>query len=67
MADSLESLRQCPPLNSDIIQYLDSMIPHRCPSISDEDRAIWMYAGKRELIDFLKKRHLEQINKAFGQ
>ena len=65
MADSSEPLRPCPPLADALVEYLDSMIPHRCPSIGDSERSIWMYAGKRELVDFLKKRHEDQIRQAF--
>lgn len=66
MDDSLESMRPCPPVNNDLIEYLDRLIPHRCPSIADSDRSIWIYSGKRELVEFLKKRHEDQVNRAFA-
>ena len=45
-----------PPYSKDLIDQLDQMIPHRCPNQSMSERAIWIYAGKRELVDMLKSR-----------
>lgn len=40
------------PLSAeDLVKYLDKLYPPKCPNIADNDRTIWMYAGKRELID----------------
>ena len=38
----------------DLIRMLDSKYPERCPSIDEDERSIWMYAGKRELVRHLK-------------
>ena len=38
----------------DLIKMLDSMYPEQCPSINEDERSIWMYAGKRELVRHLK-------------
>lgn len=65
MADSSETMRPCPPLSNALVEYLDLMIPHRCPSIGDSERSIWIYSGKRELVEFLKKRYEDQIKQAF--
>lgn len=40
----------------DLILELDEAIPHRCPSRNMQERDIWFYAGKRDLIDALKAR-----------
>jgi len=42
------------PYNSDdLIKILDKEIPHKCPNVKMTDRDIWIYSGKRELIDFM--------------
>jgi len=46
-------MSELPMLAVDLIEYLDKQYPHRCPRMSDNDREIWMYAGKRELVDTL--------------
>jgi hypothetical protein len=54
-----------PIYTSDLIDLLDKLYPPKCPSISDLDREIWVYKGKRELIDTLKvllKRDEEEGN-----
>ena len=40
--------------SSELIESLDKLYPHRCPRVGDTEREIFMYAGKRELIDTLK-------------
>jgi hypothetical protein len=37
----------------DLLKFLDEQYPHRSPSIQDSERAIWMKAGKRQLVDNL--------------
>jgi hypothetical protein len=54
-----------PVYTEELISQLDLQYPHRCPSISDLDREIWVYKGKRDLIDTLKvllKRDAEESN-----
>ena len=65
MDDSLELIRSCPPFSKDLLDYLNAMIPAKCPSIGDSERAIWMYVGKRELVEFLKKRHEDMENNMY--
>lgn len=36
-----------------LIETLNAEIPHRCPQPTDSEREIWMYAGKRALVDML--------------
>jgi hypothetical protein len=56
MAKDLTDKDILPPYAQDLILQLDEWIPHRCPSPSQSDREIWMYAGKRQLIDHLLSR-----------
>lgn len=42
-----------PVFAKDLIEWLDQAFPHKCPSPEQSEREIWMYAGKRELVDLL--------------
>lgn len=42
-----------PVQSVDLINWLDNTYPSRCPSTSMADRDIWVYAGKRQLIEGL--------------
>lgn len=41
------------PLTEELVEGLDKLVPHRCPTVSQSEREIWMYAGKRALVDAL--------------
>lgn len=41
------------PLTEGLVEGLDKLVPHRCPAVSQSEREIWMYAGKRALVDAL--------------
>lgn len=41
------------PLTEELVEGLDKLVPHRCPTASQSEREIWMYAGKRALVDAL--------------
>lgn len=41
------------PLTEELVDGLDKLVPHRCPTASQGEREIWMYAGKRALVDAL--------------
>jgi hypothetical protein len=43
-----------PSFSVDLIKELDELYPERCPSKDQDEREIWMYAGKRELVRNLK-------------
>lgn len=62
MDDSLETAHQpVPNIPNDLIEHLDRRFPHRCPRLEDTDRGIWIYSGKRELVEFLKETHRRQV------
>lgn len=46
-------MKDLPSNTTELIDLLDSTFPHRCPRPGDSPEAIWMYAGKRELVDLL--------------
>jgi hypothetical protein len=42
------------PLSAEeLVEKLDKEIPERCPTPSQAERDIWMYAGKRALVNHL--------------
>ena len=43
-----------PTIPPELVEALDKLIPHRCPDPKATDREIWLYAGKRTLVDFLQ-------------
>lgn len=45
-----------PAFSKDLIEQLDKRFPHRCPDKRMDEREIWIYKGKRELIDHLLSR-----------
>lgn len=48
------SLTDLPDLTPDLVGALDALFPEQCPSPNMTDRAIWIYAGKRELVRALR-------------
>jgi hypothetical protein len=43
------------------VDGLDKLVPHRCPLPDQSEREIWMYAGKRQLVDALKTAMVRRI------
>jgi hypothetical protein len=43
-----------PPVPAELVQALDAQFPLRPPEMDWPDRRIWLEAGQRKLIDFLK-------------
>ena len=46
-------MNKIPLSTAELIQFLNHAVPHRCPHPEDAERAIWLYAGKRALVDQL--------------
>ena len=44
---------ELPYTAKELIEQLDEQVPHRCPDPGMSDREIWLYAGKRQLVDAL--------------
>ena len=49
------------PLTPDLVDGLDKLGPPRCPLPDQSEREIWMYAGKRQLVDALKTAMVRRI------
>ena len=60
------SLNRLPGLTRELVEGLDALVPERCPGLKQPERAIWMYAGKRELVRnltaVLERQEREQRN-----
>lgn len=46
-------MQKLPPTVKALIEALNAEFPHKCPSPAQSERDIWMYAGKRALVDYL--------------
>ena len=44
-----------------LLPALDKMFPARCPKLTETEREIWLYAGRRLLIDELIARQKTEI------
>jgi hypothetical protein len=47
----------------ELLQVLDELYPERCPTESMSERAIWIAAGKRQLINWLHAQYMEQFQR----
>lgn len=45
-----------------LVEALDALFPARCPSPDQTDRDIWMYAGKRQLVEYIALQHQRHKN-----
>lgn len=48
-----KSIPVIPPLDEELIRALDTRFPPKCPKVTDSEREIWTYVGKRQLVEFL--------------
>ena len=51
-----------PPVPPELVAALDRLVPHRCPSLTMSEREVWLYAGKRALVDFLQAELARQTD-----
>jgi hypothetical protein len=49
-----------PLYSEDLLKDLEERFPARCPDITMSDREIWMYAGKRAVVEHLLARKKAQ-------
>lgn len=44
-------------MNSEVLyKQLDQAFPHKCPTKEMSEREIWIYVGKRELLDVIRAK-----------
>jgi hypothetical protein len=46
-----------PHVSQGLLDYLEDKFPDRCPKPSEDDRAIWMAVGAREVVAHLQFCH----------
>lgn len=56
-----------PAFSVDLVHQLDELLPEKSPEKHWNDRDIWMYAGKRELINHLLQRLKNVEDKAYNK
>lgn len=56
-------MKQLPPVDPALIEWLEDRFPNQVPDIDDSDRRVWMKAGHQEVITELK-RVVEKIARA---
>lgn len=49
-----------PPIDEALLKKLEQLFPEKCPDITDRKRAIWIYAGQRQVVRMLRAVYLEQ-------
>lgn len=57
-----------PDIPDDLLAALDVKYPARCPDIHDNERLIWIKAGRREVVDYLadQRRRQQEANRTVG-
>lgn len=53
-----------PFVTTELLAWLDRVFPDKCPGIGDSDRAIWMAAGARQVVEHLKAIEKNQVKEA---
>jgi len=49
-----------PLVTKGLIEYLEVMFPDRCPDITASNRAVWMAAGKVDVVKHLRMLYEKQ-------
>ena len=53
-----------PPIPGGLIEALERRFPDKCPDLADSERLIFFYAGKVELIRWMKTLQIQRQTKA---
>lgn len=57
---STTKARPAPLISDELIEYLDSLYPEKCPTPSQTGRQIWMDVGARAVVLHLKSQQAAQ-------
>ncbi len=49
-----------PPIDEVLINALDELFPERSADLTWDEKEVWFYAGRREVVRFLKQKYKEQ-------
>lgn len=52
-----------PPIPRELVEALDRAFPERCPDPADDDRTIWLRAGRRDVVRLVMAWEAEQRRK----
>lgn len=53
-----------PPVPDELVKALDRLFPERSPDPKDDDRAIWMKVGQRDVVRLLLAKQKQQLERA---
>jgi hypothetical protein len=62
MQTELPMQSEFPLISATLVNKLNEIVPERCPSPDDHLPAIYHYAGKRAMVNFLIEIHEDQMN-----
>lgn len=54
------------PVSKELVEFLDELIPERCPNLVESERDIFFYAGQRFLVKALRTAYDIQKNNRIG-
>jgi hypothetical protein len=54
------------PVTKELVEYLEALVPERCPTLNESERDIFFYAGQRYLVSCLKTAYEIQRNNSIG-
>jgi hypothetical protein len=53
---------KCPPIDAELITYLETIYPDQVPNLDDTDRKVWFKVGGASVVRHLKDQHKKQQN-----
>ena len=56
-----------PVVPTELVEWLASRFPDRCPDVNDSDRKVWIDAGAAKVVRFLRKESERQQANALTQ
>lgn len=56
----------CPPIDSQLIDFLSSQFPNKTPDPNWSDREVWMAVGAQLVVQRLEKEKEDQENNKFN-
>lgn len=54
------------PVTKELVDFLEELIPERCPNLIESERDIFFYAGQRFLVKALSTAYAIQKNNRIG-
>lgn len=46
-----------PGITDALVEALEALFPPKCPTLKQSDREIWMNAGRRAMVEYIKLQH----------